>query len=271
MRLKKYLSAVSAPTFLLYKLSKSYVRTYEGYSYRFSKNGEARLLKQLGRHTIKTVFDVGANVGDWSLLATSSFPGADIHAFELSESTFGELKRVADLNGFKANDIGLSNQNAEITYKDYGDGSTVNTIVADVDFHDRTLASKEKRAHVMRGDDYCSENGIEKIDLLKIDVEGAEHLVLQGFERMFSEKRISVVQFEYGFANGDAHFLMKDFFRLFKSWRYAVGPLKPKGVIFGDFAYQLNNFKSGPNYVAVPQNRTDLIDTVACKSIKGFF
>lgn len=220
---------------------------------------------------MKTVFDVGANVGDWSVLAASSFPGADIHAFELSETTFSELKRFADQHGFKANSFGLSDSNAEITYKDYGEGSTVNTIVTGADFHDKRLATKEKRARVMRGDDYCSENGIETIDLLKIDVEGAEHLVLQGFDRMFSEKRISVVQFEYGFVNGDAHFLMKDFFKLFKSWGYAVGPLKPKGAIFGEFDYQLNNFKSGPNYVAVPQNRTDLIDAVGGKSIKGFF
>jgi hypothetical protein len=79
----------------------------------------------------------------------------------------------------------------------------------------------------------------------------SKHLVLQGFERMFLEKRISVVQFEYGFVNGDAYFLMKDFFALFKSWGYVVGPLKPKGAIFGEFDYQLNGFKSGPNYVAV--------------------
>ena len=271
MQVKKYLSALGAPSFLLYKLCKSYVRTYEGYSYRFPKNGEARLLEQLGQHDIKTVFDVGANVGEWSVLAKSRFPDADIHAFELSESTFNTLSPVAQRHGFTANNCGLSDSDTEITYKDYGDGSTVNTIVANADFHDGKLAAQEKRARVMRGDAYCLEHGIEHIDLLKIDVEGAEHLVLQGFERMFLEQRIGLVQFEYGFVNGDAHFLMKDFFRLFEQWGYAVGPLKPKGVIFGAFDYQLNGFKSGPNYVAVAKTQTALIDAVAGPSIKGFF
>ena len=271
MQLKKYLSSLTDPSYLLYKLSKSYVRTYEGYSYRFVKNGEARLLKKLSGSNVKTIFDVGANIGDWSVLAASEFPGADIHAFELSKSTFSELNRVADQYGFHANDFGLSDDNAEITYKDYGDGSTVNTIVTSADFHDKNFAVKQKRARVMRGDDYCLENNIETIDLLKIDVEGAEHLVLQGFERMFTETRVSIVQFEYGFVNGDAHFLMRDFFNLFKSWGYVVGPLKPKGAIFKDFNYQLNNFKSGPNYIAVPQSRPDLIDLLAGPSIKGFF
>jgi FkbM family methyltransferase len=186
MRLKKYLSAIRDPSFLLYKLSKSYVRTYEGYSYRFSKNSEARLLEKLGRHNIETVFNVGANVGDWSVLAASIFPNADIHAFELSETTFCNLKRTANINGFKANGFGLSNRNADIAYRDYGEGSTVNTMVDGANFHDNRLESKEKRARVMRGDDYCSEFGIETIDLLKIDVEGAEHLRLK-FQMQHSE------------------------------------------------------------------------------------
>jgi FkbM family methyltransferase len=271
MRLNKALSTLRSPSLLFYKLAKGYVRSYEGYSYRFSKNGEARLLEQLAPHHMKTVFDVGANVGDWSVLAADRFAGADIHAFELSETTFKALKPVASQHGFTANNCGLSDSSAEITYKDYGDGSTVNTIVESADFHDTRLASTEKRARVMRGDDYCAQNSIEQIDLLKIDVEGAEHLVLHGFERMFSEKRIAVVQFEYGFVNGDAHFLMKDFFKLFQSWGYTVGPLKPKGAIFKDFDYPLNSFKSGPNYVAVSSDRPDLIEAVEGPSIKGFF
>ncbi len=256
---------------LFYKLCRSYVRTYEGYSYRFSKNGEAQLLKQLSAQNIKTVFDVGANVGDWSLIAGAGLSDADIHAFELSDTTFLELKRAADRHGFKANNFGLSDQDAEIVYKNYGDGSTLNTIVAGADFHDANIPAQEKRARVMRGDDYCATNGIDHIDFLKIDVEGAEHLVLDGFKNMLSRGRISVIQFEYGYVNGDAHFLMKDFFTLFKAHDYVIGPLKPKGVIFGDFDYRLNDFKSGPNYVAVAKSRTDLIKAVQGPSIKGFF
>lgn len=271
MKLKKYASALSNPALLFYKLCKSYVRSYEGYSYHFSKNGEARLLQMLSRQKIRTVFDIGANVGDWSQIAGSMLPNADIHAFELSDSTFKHLTLNADKHGFKANNFGLSDQAAEIVYKDYGDVSTLNTIVAGADFHDASISAVEKRAQVIRGDDYCTANNVDIIDFLKIDVEGAEHLVLNGFENMLANKRISVIQFEYGYVNGDAHFLMKDFFALFKKYGYVIGPLKPKGVIFGEFEYRLNDFKSGPNYVAVTQDRPDLIDAVKGKPIKGFF
>ncbi len=271
MQPNKFLRNLGNPALLLYKACKSYVRSYEGYSYKFHKNGEARLFSQLSGRDMRTVFDVGANVGEWSQIARSSFPHAAIHAFELSDTTYNILAKTASEHGFTANNFGLSEQDAEIEYKDYGDGSTVNTIIVDADFHDERLAANIKTAKVTTGDAYCAANGIEQIDLLKIDVEGAEHLVLRGFHRMLSEQRIGLVQFEYGFVNGDAHFLMKDFFRLFEDYGYVIGPLKPKGAIFGPFDYTLNNFKSGPNFVAVNKKRPDLIDAVAGPSIRGFF
>ena len=271
MRLEKYIAAAANPALLLYKLSKSYIRTYEGFSYRFAKNGEARLLRKLRDFNIQTVFDVGANVGDWSEIAVSNFPNAKVHAFELSEDTFENLAKSAAAHGFKANNFGLSDQEMEITYKDYGADSTVNTIVGNADFHDQKMPATIKTGKVSTGDNYCETNDIQFIDILKIDVEGAEHMVLAGFEKMLSERRVAVIQFEYGFVNGDANFLMKDFYRLFEKWGYAVGPLKPRGVIFGDFEYRLNNFNSGPNFIAVSNDRPDLVEALRGPSINGFY
>jgi hypothetical protein len=47
-------------------------------------------------------------------------------------------------------------------------------------------------------DDYCESNRIEQIDLLKIDVEGAEFQVLQGARRMLQSKRVRCLTFEFG-------------------------------------------------------------------------
>ena len=67
--------------------------------------------------------------------------------------------------------------------------------------------SERRQVEVQTGDAYCTRHRIERIDLLKIDVEGAEHLVLRGFERMLHERRIEVIQFEYGLANIYTHHL----------------------------------------------------------------
>ena len=120
------------------------------------------------------------------------------------------------------------------------------------------------------GDSYCKRNNIKEIDILKIDVEGAEHLVLKGFSDMLSEGAIKAIQFEYGYTHADAKFLIKDFYKLLKGYDYLIGPLKPSGVLFMDFDYALNDFKSGPNYVAVHKSQKDIIDKVKGQPIRGF-
>jgi FkbM family methyltransferase len=45
---------------------------------------------------------------------------------------------------------------------------------------------------------YCERNGVANVDLLKIDVEGAEFQVMLGAERMLRKKRVRCVTFEFG-------------------------------------------------------------------------
>jgi FkbM family methyltransferase len=239
---------------LLYKYARKYVKLYEGFSYNFARNGEQLLLEKLALMDVNTVFDVGANVGEWTGMALDFFPKARIHSFELSEKTFKLLVKNVRQDRAVLNNVGLSDSVGVIKYRDYGEGSGVNTMVLGADFHG---ACELVDGMVTTGDVYCQQHGISFIDLLKIDVEGGESYVLQGFRKMLAEKRIKVVQFEYGYTNGDVHFLMKDFFGFFEDLGYKVGVLKPRGVVFSDFHYRLNDFESGPNFIAVLMEDAD--------------
>ena len=104
--------------------------------------------------------------------------------------------------------------------------------------------------NVFRGDDFCCENGIEHIDFLKMDVEGAEFKVLAGLDRMLSDQRVDIIQFEYGLKSVVTRFLLKDYYELFTSRGYVVGKLYPNGVYFKDYHVTDEDFM-GPNYVAV--------------------
>src|SRR5690606_34205235 len=73
------------------KLLQGAIDGLRGYSYDFDRNGERRLLEVLASVPVRTVFDVGANVGDWSLAAAQALPLATIHCFELSPRTFKTL------------------------------------------------------------------------------------------------------------------------------------------------------------------------------------
>jgi FkbM family methyltransferase len=247
----------------LYKWAKGYVKKYEGYSYDFQKNGEMRLIHTLKQFSLKTVFDVGANVGDWTKMALQAFPESTVHAFELSEGTFQTLAANVASHRAVLNNAGLSNMAGEIEFKDYGDNAGGNTMLHQSVIHDDRIKPSLRSARVITGDLYCQEHGIDKIDFLKIDVEGAENLVLAGLTGMLERQAIDFIQFEYNYSSGDAHFLMKDFYEFFGQFGYAIGPLKPKGVMFCDFHYKLNDFTSGPNYIAVPKGRADFIHAVS--------
>lgn len=238
-----------------------YLDNYNDFTYDFEHNGENTLLTRLSGAGIRTVFDVGANVGGWSQAALRALPGAHVHAFELSDSTRATLRQNLQHMPVTVSTCALGAVGGEIEYKDYGTLSTVNSMVA-TSFHDSKKTYELRKAKILRGDDYLLQNGIDKVDLLKIDVEGAEMLVLQGFSEALRSSRIRVIQFEYGFANADAGpgNLMKDFYALLEGAGYTVGRLWSAGVRFSDFDYRCNNFDSGPNYVAVLRTERQLVD-----------
>jgi FkbM family methyltransferase len=232
------------------RLARAYVHAVRDYSYNCDLNGEAWLLQQLSGLQVGIVFDVGANVGDWARLARRSMPLASIHAFELSDSIRSTLReRVSDLR-VEVAEAALADHDGDVQHKDFGGCSGLNTIVTATTHHD-WRSPTVKHARVMRGDAYCRAAGVDRIDLLKVDVEGFEGAVLQGFGEMLSPDHVRCIQFEYGYGNGDTHWLMKDFAHFLAQRGYVVGKLWHDGVAFTPFEYSWNDFESGPNYVAV--------------------
>lgn len=78
-------------------------------------------------------------------------------------------------------------------------------------------------------DKFCSENGINHIDLLKIDVEGNELDCLEGSRRMLAEGRINVVQFEFNEMNLVSGSTFKKFWDVLGG--YSFGRLLPDGTV----------------------------------------
>jgi FkbM family methyltransferase len=239
--------------------SRKYIDYYRAFSDDFRRNGELELVRKCSQFPVKNVFDVGSNIGDWALMARRHFPDATLHTFELAATTFETLSARVKGPNFVLNNVGLADSTGSITYKDYGINSTVNTLSLETIFWDDKRPHTLVKAPVITGDDYCKKYGITFLDFLKIDVEGAESLVLKGCSGLLAAKAIRLVQFEYGYANADQRFLMRDFYQLFEGLGYQVARLTKRPIEFAPWTYSNNDFRSGPNYLAVRRGDTELI------------
>ena len=157
------------------------------------------------------VLDVGAHIGLFSILAAQGCPGARVFAFEPVPAIFRALKMNAELyDGIQVFECGLwrESRTTEITYYPqlpsmsglYADRDQEREIVrsfilqqdesgrvaADGTLFDELLenrlASEAVPVSLRRLSEVLRENAIERVDLLKIDVQKSEHDVLAGID-----------------------------------------------------------------------------------------
>lgn len=228
------------------KLCRHYLNWFGNASYKPERNGERWLLESLGLEPIRTVVDVGANIGSWALMAESCFPNANIYALEAIPPTAAALRSAtAGHQRIQCFAVGLAAHTGTLTLRYHPAASTHATFTD----YPRRWSGEAVECAVVRGDEFLDRQGIGQVDFLKLDVEGAEHLALQGLEGSLRSRRVRLVQFEYGRVNILTRFLLRDFYELFKSHGYVVGKLYPDYVDFREYDLDDEDFL-GPNYLA---------------------
>ena len=169
--------------------------------------------------TAPVLFDVGANIGDYSIKLTEIFADQkyEIHAFEPSGKTYDQLlANLSQTKGIKINNVGCGDkENIQILYSN-SDGSALASVYERKLDHYGISMDKKEEVKITTIDRYCEENGIGKIDFLKLDIEGHELSALRGAEKMIAGKKISFIQFEFGGTNIDSRTFFKDFWDLLK-------------------------------------------------------
>jgi len=139
------------------------------------------------------VLDVGGNIGDYCCtFAKVVGSSGQVHSFEPVPSTFDRLKSTIvseGLNNVILNEVAVSNESGEIEVHMPGDDHARPSIQK----HTRESWDKNEPVHSFPCkcttiDDYIQANSIASVDFLKIDVEGAEHLVLQGAKRLLKNQ-----------------------------------------------------------------------------------
>ena len=153
----------------------------------------------------KIIFwDVGANIGLYSIYAALKFDNIDITAFEPSTSNLRILSRNISENNLndkiKINQLPLTDKNnkfLEMQESEFIEGYSMNTFGENLDFEGNSFVSKNKYKILGTSMDYLIENKILEIpNYIKIDVDGIEHLILKGGRTFLKDKRIKSVQVE---------------------------------------------------------------------------
>lgn len=194
-------------------------------------NGERRLLRTLARAAPNgIVFDVGANVGRWSVEAARLLPDASLHAFEPHPAAFARLRESTAALEVECHQLAFGDEPGSATLHFDPELTVMSSLHArDLEAHGMALDSSVE-VEVARLDDYCDEHDIDSIDILKIDVEGHEHGVLAGAQRRLADERVGLVQFEYGGAYLDAGVRLRDVLELFPA-SYSVSRIVPWGLM----------------------------------------
>jgi FkbM family methyltransferase len=155
-----------------------------------------RLMRQ---RRLRTVFDVGANIGQTTRQIKARFPAARVHAFEPIGATFETLRSNVDhLEGVTPHRLALSDRPGQVMMTAAPD-SPLNHFVEEPTAADAHVTAVEAETI----DRFCEAQGITDIDLLKVDAEGADLKVLQGAERLLRDRRVALVFAEVGFDRSD--------------------------------------------------------------------
>lgn len=229
-----------------------YLRSHDNFDYDHETNGERWLVEQVVLPK-SVVFDVGANVGEWTAMVKRHRSAAVVHAFEIVPSTAALLRQSA-APGVTVNEVGLLDHEGTVVVHHAPRLSPVSSILPNL--HEG--ATEEVSCAVTTGDRYCSDRGVARIDFLKIDVEGSDHLVLAGFSSMLGRGAVDIVQFEYGMANIVTRFLLEDFYAMLSGVGFVTGKLFPGFIDFRPYDRTHEDFR-GPNYVAVRRDRADIV------------
>lgn len=136
-----------------------------------------------------TIVDIGANIGQFLFATKTHFPNAKVMSFEPDERIFEMLKdNSKELKKVFLHNVALSNKNGKIDFYESLDFSEWSTLSPS----DRNGNYKIKKVLAKKGDQFFS--NIKKIDLLKIDVEGAELSVIEGLSNTLKKTRFLLLE-----------------------------------------------------------------------------
>jgi len=149
------------------------------------------------------IFDVGAYTGKITIEYKKIFPKSTIYCFEPFPDSFRELQQLSSDRSIKTYQIAISDRQGKTTLYLSAD-PTCNSFfprpTAGVKYYSQKAGSVgETEVDTTTIDQFCNTENISQIDILKLDIEGAEIRALKGASDKLSKHAISIIYTEVMF------------------------------------------------------------------------
>ena len=149
-------------------------------------------------------WDIGANIGLYSIYNALKNKKSTTISFEPSSSNLRVLTRNIFINNLENNiklfPMPLTNKEnsfAMMNEDHFVEGGALNTFGEEYNFEGKQFQPKMKYSVLGTSINYLIENKILDLpDYIKIDVDGIEHLILEGANRHLSNKKIKSISIE---------------------------------------------------------------------------
>lgn len=154
------------------------------YKHGFESEDIQSVLKLLPNNAV--VIDVGANFGVYSVLIASILGDSQVHSFEPVPQTAELLRLNAVRNQVDSriviNNVAVGSESGSLPI-------TTDRYAGNYLLTQNNYDGHRQEVPVIRLDDYVSEKGLQHIDFIKCDVEGAELLVMKGATKVLTVMR----------------------------------------------------------------------------------
>ena len=148
------------------------------------------------------IFDVGAHVGETAARYRALFPEASIHCFEPFPESFDRLSAAVRGDArTTAHRVAVADSTGTAKLR-VNRASVTNSLLASdgraAQYWGAGLLETETEVTVdtLTLDDFCRRHGIDRVDVLKIDVQGAEYAVLAGARTLLDRNAVDLLYLE---------------------------------------------------------------------------
>jgi FkbM family methyltransferase len=157
---------------------------------------------------VTTIFDVGANIGQSVQPYKDLFSESHIYCFEPSEGAFTGLSNAfSEDSTVSLFPLAVSHMSGESSYF-HIDGDSKNVLNSLLPFSEKSgeyykTAQSQKASNSVKTvklDDFCDERDLKHINILKMDIQGAELMALKGSQNLLSNQTIDLICLEVQFS-----------------------------------------------------------------------